>query len=63
MKHTFSRRKFLDLGARSLGAATLGSSLAPAVMAQAAAPAVITSTDLGYAKLLQGAGGNGHDVF
>lgn len=58
MKHTYSRRKFLDLGVRSLGAATLGSSLAPQVMAQAAAPGAITSTDLGYAKLLQGAGGN-----
>ncbi len=57
MKHTLSRRFFLDVGIRSLSAATLGSSLVAPVMAQST-PATITSTDLGYAKLLQGAGGN-----
>src|SRR5687768_5498141 len=58
MKHTYSRRKFLDVGARSLGAAALGSTLAPSAIAQGAEPAAISRTDLGYAWLLQGAGCN-----
>lgn len=57
MKHTYSRRGFLNVGTRALGAAALGSSLAPLVRAQNA-PAEIVRTDLGYAQLFQGAGCN-----
>jgi cyclase len=57
MKHAFSRRTFLDVGARSLGAATLGSSLISRVQAQSA-PAELTRVDLGYAWLIQGGGCN-----
>lgn len=56
----FSRRNFLSVGTRALGAATLGSSFSSlAQAAQApAAPATITQTDLGYMQLFQGAGCN-----
>jgi len=57
MKHALSRRTLLNAGAQALGATALGSTFAPLVSAQAA-PATITRTDLGYAWLLQGAGGN-----
>lgn len=57
MKH-YTRRHFLGDTAVVMGAATLGSTLAGNSHAQPAAAATITTTDLGYAKLLQGAGGN-----
>lgn len=58
IKH-YSRRQFLGDTAVAMGAVTLGSTLATNVHAQqVAATATITTTDLGYAKLLQGAGGN-----
>ena len=57
MKH-YTRRHFLGDTAVVMGAATLGSTLAGNSYAQPAAAAAITTTDLGYAKLLQGAGGN-----
>jgi cyclase len=57
MKPIFSRRKFLSAGTQALGAATLGSSLAPFARAQSA-PVEIVRTDLGYAQLFQGAGCN-----
>jgi glyoxylase-like metal-dependent hydrolase (beta-lactamase superfamily II) len=57
MKQQFSRRKFLRTSTCAMGAATLGSSLAPLASAQPA-PAEITRLELGYAWVLQGAGGN-----
>ncbi len=57
MKH-YTRRNFLGDTAVVMGAATLGSTLSTNSYAQPAAAASITTTDLGYAKLLQGAGGN-----
>jgi glyoxylase-like metal-dependent hydrolase (beta-lactamase superfamily II) len=57
MKRQFSRRNFLRTGTRALGAATLGNSLAPLASAQSAGTEV-TRIDLGYAWVLQGAGGN-----
>jgi glyoxylase-like metal-dependent hydrolase (beta-lactamase superfamily II) len=56
MKHTHSRRQFLDFSAHALGAAAL-TQLLPVHAAESAA-VEITHTDLGYAQLLQGAGGN-----
>lgn len=57
MKQQFSRRHFLGTSTRALGAATLGGAFAPLASAQSA-PADITRIDLGYAWVLQGAGGN-----
>src|SRR5690554_1347074 len=57
MKSPFTRRRFLETGTRSLGAAALGCALAPFAGAQPAA-AEITRLDLGYAWVLQGAGCN-----
>lgn len=57
MTTQFSRRQILAAGTRVLGAATLGNTLAPLALAQSA-PAELTRVDLGYASLLQGAGGN-----
>lgn len=57
MKQRFSRRHFLLTGTRALGAAALGGTLAPLAPAQQAG-GDITRIDLGYAWVLQGAGGN-----
>mgnify|MGYP000064679497 CR=1 FL=1 len=58
MKH-YSRRSFLGDSAVAAGIATLGGAfIAPAFAQQVAAPVEIIRTDLGYAKLLQGAGCN-----
>lgn len=57
MKQQYSRRQFLGTGSRALGAASLGSALSLAAAAQQPA-AEITRLDLGYAWVLQGAGGN-----
>jgi glyoxylase-like metal-dependent hydrolase (beta-lactamase superfamily II) len=54
----YSRRTLLRDGALAMGAFTVGHSLLQAPRAQAAAASEITVTDLGHAKLLQGAGGN-----
>lgn len=56
MKTAFSRRQFLDVGARALGAAALGNCLTTPVRAQSAPQ--ITRVDLGYAWMLQGGGSN-----
>lgn len=61
MKHSYSRRKFLELGGCSVGAAALGGFTRGAFAQQVAAssePVSIARTDLGYAWLLQGAGCN-----
>jgi glyoxylase-like metal-dependent hydrolase (beta-lactamase superfamily II) len=55
MKH-YTRRTLLRDGALAMGALTIGSSLL-APRARAAA-AELTTTDIGYAKLIEGAGGN-----
>jgi len=52
-----SRRTFLSASSHLLGAATLGSSIAPLVSAQPA-PAELVRVDLGYAWLIQGGGCN-----
>lgn len=58
MKH-YSRRSFLGDSIVAAGAVTLGGSFVmPAFGQQVAAPVEITRTDLGHAKLLQGAGCN-----
>ena len=57
MMQQFSRRKFLRNTSCALGAASLGSALAPLASAQPAA-SEITRIDLGYGWVLQGAGGN-----
>lgn len=57
MKQSFSRRKFMSVGTRALGAATMANTFSPLAVAQTA-PAEITRVDLGYAWVLQGAGGN-----
>jgi glyoxylase-like metal-dependent hydrolase (beta-lactamase superfamily II) len=57
MKLNYSRRNFLNTGARALGAATLGSAFSPLANAQSA-ETEITLVELGYAWVLQGAGCN-----
>lgn len=59
MKQQFSRRRFLRTTS-ALGAAGLGSQLAPLVSAQSeqTEPVSLNRIDLGYAWVIQGAGGN-----
>lgn len=61
MKQPFSRRKFLRTSSHALGAATLGSSLSSLATAQSS-DTEITRVDLGYAWVLQGAGGNVYTI-
>lgn len=56
MTPSYSRRKFLEIGA--VGAAAMSGVLPARAQAAAAEPVSITRTDLGYAWLLQGAGCN-----
>lgn len=57
MKANYSRRQFLNTSTCALGAASLGSVLAPAASAQTEASEIIR-VDLNHAWVFQGAGGN-----
>lgn len=57
MKPQYSRRAFLGTGSCALGAASLGTALSFSASAQQSA-AELSRIDLGYAWVVQGAGGN-----